>query len=93
MVLYWIQSISYIRFIPNPPIKGQKLLIEYGGYLNESVPQGTHINLSAYFNSTPVIHRKIDLCNDTLKSVGDCPLEAGEFALTKEIGISDALRK
>ncbi|KAI7894188.1 MD-2-related lipid-recognition domain-containing protein [Mucor mucedo] len=84
-------SISYVHFNPNPPVKGQKLFIEYGGYLKERLPKGTRINLIASFNSVPVIHKKINLCEDTLKSVGDCPLEPGRYDLTKEVGISEDL--
>lgn len=89
----WTHSISYIHFNPNPPVKGQILLIEYGGYLKKKLPEGLRINLIASFNSATIIHKRIDLCDDSLKSDGDCLVEPGRYDLTKEIKISEKFRE
>lgn len=78
---------------PNPPVKGQKVLVEYNGHLDEKVPQGSFINLLVNYGSVPIIQERFDLCNDTLKAVGKCPFETGNYKLSTIIDIPDNLRK
>ncbi|KAI9272350.1 ML domain-containing protein [Helicostylum pulchrum] len=82
---------NYIRLNPNPPVKGQKVLVEYGGYLNEKVPQGSFINLLVNYGSIPIIQERFDLCNDTLIAIGKCPFETGNYNLSTRINVPDYL--
>ncbi|KAI8090845.1 hypothetical protein BDF21DRAFT_449850 [Thamnidium elegans] len=78
---------NYIRLNPNPPVKGQKALVEYGGHLNEKVPQGSFVNLLVNYVSVPIIQERFDLCNDTLKVIRKCSFEIGNYNLSTRIDV------
>ncbi|KAG1455638.1 hypothetical protein G6F56_007018 [Rhizopus delemar] len=57
-----ILTIEYIRLNPEIPVKGQKLEIDFKGYLSEQVPEGTKVEIIVKLGLIQLIRKTFDFC-------------------------------
>ncbi|CEP11370.1 hypothetical protein [Parasitella parasitica] len=84
-------KIDYIKLNPNPPIKGQKLNIEFSGYLEEEVPRYSYIDLSVKLGFFEVIRTQIDLCSEVLIHGPSCPVTTGPYHYSTNIMVPSTI--
>lgn len=66
---------------------GKTLTIKASGTLEERIVKGATVNLEVKWGLISLIHQTVDLC-DQLKNVDmECPLEAGDMVLTKQVDL------
>lgn len=66
---------------------GKTLTIKASGTLSEKIVKGATVNLEVKWGLISLIHQTVDLC-DQLKNVDmECPLEAGDMVLTKQVDL------
>lgn len=82
-----ILKIKEVDLSPNPPEPGKTLTIKASGTLSEKIVKGATVNLEVKWGLISLIHQTVDLC-DQLKNVDmECPLEAGDMVLTKQVDL------
>ncbi|KAI9775873.1 MAG: Phosphatidylglycerol/phosphatidylinositol transfer protein [Geoglossum umbratile] len=82
-----ILTIYRIDLKPNPPDRGQTLVIEARGKLREDVEEGAYVNLQVKYGLIRLVHTTADLC-EQIKNVDlKCPLEKGEVVMTKAVDL------
>ncbi|KAF8943869.1 Phosphatidylglycerol/phosphatidylinositol transfer protein [Haplosporangium gracile] len=79
-----LKLVSY-QLNPNPPLKGEVLVIDAEGFLKEDVVQGAVINLIVKIGLIKLLTKKLDFCEESAKIDKPCPLKAGEQFLHHEV--------
>ncbi|KAI5795481.1 phosphatidylinositol transfer protein [Peziza echinospora] len=86
-----ILIIYNIDISPNPPLPGQKLLIKASGRLSETIEKGAYVNLDVKYGYIKLIHQTLDLCENAGQIDQECPVEAGEITIVKEVDLPKAI--
>ncbi|KAI7907477.1 ML domain-containing protein [Cokeromyces recurvatus] len=82
-----ILTIDYISLNPDPPVKGKDLVIDFKGYLSETVPNGTVVEIIVKFGVVKLLQKKFDFC-DKIQEVGEkCPIPQGELLFNKVVSL------
>jgi len=79
-----LKLVSY-QLNPNPPLKGEVLVIDAEGFLKEDVVQGAVINLIVKIGVIKLLTKELDFCEESAKIDKPCPLKAGEQFLHHEV--------
>jgi hypothetical protein len=82
----FILTIDHVDLAPNPPVPGQKLLIEATGNFTQEVGEGAKVTLTVKYGLITLIHMKTDLCEQIKTLDEECPLN-GKKIITKEVDI------
>ncbi|CAO3628606.1 unnamed protein product [Cunninghamella echinulata] len=82
-----ILLIKDITLSPDPPIKGEKLKIEFEGFLKDTVVDGAYVDIKVKFGVVQLLHKKFDFCAEIEKIDEKCPIEKGILAFTKEVDL------
>ncbi|KAI8375323.1 ML domain-containing protein [Choanephora cucurbitarum] len=82
-----ILSIDYIGLNPDPPVKGQDLQIDFKGYLSETVPNGTYVQIVVKYGVVRLIQKKFDLCEKIEEVDEKCPIPQGNLEFTKVVAL------
>jgi hypothetical protein len=86
-------SIDYVNLSPDPPVKGQKLNIDFKGQLSETVPEGTTVDIIVKYGVVRLLTKRFDFC-EQIKNVDEtCPIPEGELAFTKDVDLPKEIRK
>ena len=78
-------KIDKLVFSPDPPVKGQKLTINFTISIFEEVTGGT-ILLEARYNDIPVFKDAFDWC-DVVKDFAPCPTKPGTYSKSATVDI------
>ncbi|KAL7274804.1 Phosphatidylglycerol/phosphatidylinositol transfer protein [Rhizina undulata] len=88
---YDILTIEKVNLTPNPPVPGQKLIIEAHGILNDAIEKGALVEVTVKYHLITLIKERLDLC-DHVSEVGlECPIDEGKMVLTKEVTLPKAI--
>ncbi|KAI8878543.1 hypothetical protein K501DRAFT_258368 [Backusella circina FSU 941] len=80
-------TIDYIHLNPDPPVRGQDLEIDFKGFLSESVPNGTTVEIMVKYGVVKLIQKKYDFC-DVIQQVDEkCPIPEGTLRLHKVVSL------
>ncbi|KAF9153540.1 Phosphatidylglycerol/phosphatidylinositol transfer protein [Linnemannia schmuckeri] len=79
-----LKLVSY-QLNPNPPLKGEVLVIDAEGFLKEDVVNGAKINLMVKVGVIKLLTKELDFCEESAKIDKPCPLKAGEQFLHHEV--------
>ncbi|KAI9279130.1 ML domain-containing protein [Sporodiniella umbellata] len=80
-------TIDYIRLTPEVPARGQKLVIDFKGYLSEQVPEGTKVEIIVKLGVIQLIRKTFDFCEKIQEINEKCPVPQGDLVLHKEIDL------
>lgn len=86
-----ILIIDYIDISPNPPLPGQKLTIKASGRLTESIEKGAYVKVEVKYGYIKLVHQTLDLCENAGQIDLECPVEAGEITIIKEVDLPKAI--
>lgn len=86
-------SIDYVTLNPDPPIKGQNLEIDFKGYLSETVPNGTVVELLVKYGVVKLLQKKFDFCDEIQKVDEICPIPEGDLTFHKQVELPKDIRK
>ncbi|KAF9932135.1 Phosphatidylglycerol/phosphatidylinositol transfer protein [Linnemannia zychae] len=80
-------KIEYVNLNPNPPLKGETLVIDAKGHLSEPVVEGAKISLLVKVGLIKLLTKELDFCEESAKIDKPCPLEAGDHYLYHEVDL------
>lgn len=80
-----ILRIDHVYLTPDPPVKGQDLEIDFKGYLSESVPNGTTVDISVKYGVVFLLKKKFDFCDKIQEVDEKCPIPEGELTFNKVV--------
>ncbi|KAI9371493.1 ML domain-containing protein [Aspergillus egyptiacus] len=80
-----ILEIKSVDLSPNPPKPGQTLKITAEGTLSETIEKGAYVLLEVKYGLITLLRQQPDLCEQLVNVDLECPLEAGNMTLTKEV--------
>ncbi|KAI8990346.1 ML domain-containing protein [Pilobolus umbonatus] len=80
-------TIDYVYLNPDPPVKGEDLTIDFKGYLSESVPNGTTVEVVVKYGLVQLIKKKFDFCDKIQEVDEKCPIPEGELTFTKVVAL------
>ncbi|KAG2199247.1 hypothetical protein INT47_010622 [Mucor saturninus] len=78
-----ILTIDYVTLSPDPPVKGEELTIDFKGYLSETVPNGTTVQVIVKYGVVKLIQKTFDFCEKIEEVDEKCPIPQGELSFTK----------
>ncbi|KAK3826209.1 MAG: phosphatidylinositol transfer protein [Linnemannia gamsii] len=78
-------KIEYVNLNPNPPLKGEVLVIDAKGFLQEDVVEGAKIFLVVKLGLIKLLTKELDFCEESVKINKPCPLKAGDQVLYHEV--------
>ncbi|KAL2834464.1 ML domain-containing protein [Aspergillus cavernicola] len=81
----YILDIKSVDLSPNPPKPGQSLKITASGTLHKRIEKGAYVLLEVKYGLITLVRQRPDLCDQIVNVDLECPLEAGEMSLTKEV--------
>ncbi|KAK3840199.1 MAG: putative phosphatidylglycerol/phosphatidylinositol transfer protein [Linnemannia elongata] len=79
-----LKLVSY-SLNPNPPLKGEVLVIDAEGVLKEDVVEGAKINLIVKVGLIKLLTKELDFCEESAKIDKPCPLKKGQQFLHHEV--------
>jgi hypothetical protein len=82
-----------LKISPDPPQKGQKLIISLVGELNTEVAMGTSLEVSVKFMRIPILKRQLDLCEELAKvadAPAKCPITPGRKEWTYTVDLPES---
>ncbi|KAI8984331.1 ML domain-containing protein [Mycotypha africana] len=80
-------KIDYINLNPDPPLRGTDLEIEFKGFLKETVPEGTKVQIMVKFGVVRLLQKEFDFC-DKIQEIGEkCPIPKGELKFKKVVSL------
>lgn len=68
-------------------LSGEPLTIKASGTLKEVVKNGAMVEVSVKYGLITLIKNKLDLCEHVSEIDLECPIDPGEFTLTKVVDI------
>lgn len=86
-------SIDYVTLSPDPPVKGEDLTIGFKGYLSETVPNGTTVQVIVKYGVVRLLQKKFDFCEKIEEVDEKCPIPKGELTFTKVVALPKEIRK
>jgi hypothetical protein len=76
-----------VDLFPNPPERGANLTITAKGWLDEDVIDGAYVDVVVTFGYIKLISQTYDLCEELPNVNMTCPLQKGDYEITKEVAI------
>jgi hypothetical protein len=89
----FVFSIDYVTLTPDPPVKGQDLNIDFKGYLSETVPNGTTVEILVKYGVVKLLQKKFDFCDKIQEVDESCPIPEGELTFHKVVELPKDIRK
>ncbi|KAI9490663.1 ML domain-containing protein [Zychaea mexicana] len=80
-------EIKDITLNPDPPKAGEKLTVDFKGFLKEQVPEGSTVEVTVKYGVVQLIKKKFDFCQEADKVDEECPIEKGDLQLTKQVDL------
>lgn len=72
---------------PNPPERGANLTITATGWLDDDIVDGAYVDVVVNYGYIRLISQTYDLCEQLPNVDMTCPIERGDYKLTKEVEI------
>ncbi|KAJ1981646.1 hypothetical protein H4R34_001994 [Dimargaris verticillata] len=91
--LYWcgkktdVLTIDSVKLSPDPPHKGQSLLIEGSGRLSEDIVEGSFVDVTVKWGVIVLIRKRYQLCDLAGEIDEKCPVKQGKVTIKKAIDI------
>ncbi|GAN04935.1 phosphatidylglycerol phosphatidylinositol transfer protein [Mucor ambiguus] len=82
-----ILTIDYVALSPDPPVKGEDLQIDFKGYLSETVPNGTVVEIIVKYGVVKLIQKKFDFCDKIQEVDEKCPIPQGDLTFNKVVAL------
>ncbi|KAI9272168.1 ML domain-containing protein [Helicostylum pulchrum] len=82
-----ILTIEYVSLTPDPPVKGEELAIDFKGYLSETVPNGTTVEIIVKYGVVRLLQKKFDFCDKIQEVDEKCPLPEGDLTFSKVVAL------
>ncbi|ORX48849.1 hypothetical protein DM01DRAFT_1409743 [Hesseltinella vesiculosa] len=82
-----ILKIEYIKLNPDPPLRGEKLYINFKGTLKKTVDEGAYALITVKYGVVQLLKKKFDLCKEIKSLDENCPLEEGELTFQKDVDL------
>ncbi|KAI9487665.1 MAG: ML domain-containing protein [Benjaminiella poitrasii] len=80
-------TIDYVSLTPDPPVKGKELEIDFKGYLSETVPNGTYVEIVVKYGVVRLFQKKFDFCDKIQEIDEKCPIPKGDLTFTKVVSL------
>lgn len=80
-------KITSVVLSPNPPQRGQNLTIDASGILKTAIEEGAYVDVEVKYGYIKLISQTYDLCDEVGEVDLKCPLQAGEYKLSKTVEI------
>lgn len=74
-------------------MKGQDLEIDFKGFLSETVPNGTVVEIQVKYGVVKLIQKKFDFCDKIQEMDESCPIPEGELTFNKVVALPKEIRK
>lgn len=68
-------------------MKGEDLQIDFKGYLSETVPNGTVVEIIVKYGVVKLIQKKFDFCDKIQEVDEKCPIPQGELTFNKVVAL------
>ncbi len=78
-----------VELSPNPPQRGVNLTVEAVGHLSQLVEEGAYVDVDVRYGYIKLISQTYDLCSEVGEVDLECPLQKGEYKLSKTVEIPD----
>lgn len=72
---------------PNPPERGTNLTITASGFLDETIKEGAYVDVVVNYGYIKLLTQTYDLCDELPNIDMTCPINKGDYTLTKEVEI------
>lgn len=82
-----ILNLQSVILEPNPPVKGANLTIVAKGYLSQDIADGAYVEVDVRYGFIKLVHETFDICEEITKVDMECPIEAGQQVIMKEVEI------
>lgn len=82
-------TIYLVELSPNPPQRGVNLTVEAVGHLSQLVEEGAYVDVDVRYGYIKLISQTYDLCSEVGEVDLECPLQKGEYKLSKTVEIPD----
>ncbi|KAJ3292122.1 Phosphatidylglycerol/phosphatidylinositol transfer protein [Borealophlyctis nickersoniae] len=86
-----IWHLDYIKITPDPPQRGQPLLIDVKGNLDEKVDKGAYAQVTVKLGIIKLLDSRLDLCDEAKNLNVTCPIEKGEQQITRTVDLPNEL--
>lgn len=80
-------DITLVNLSPNPPDRGTELTITATGIISKTIEEGAYVDVEVRFGYIKLLTKTFDLCEQVGEVDLSCPLEAGEYELSKTVEI------
>lgn len=80
-------DITLVELLPNPPARGANLTVNAIGKVSKTIEEGAYVDVEVKYGYIKLISQTYDLCEQVGEVDLKCPLEAGEYKLTKTVEI------
>ncbi|KFY90649.1 hypothetical protein V500_05054 [Pseudogymnoascus sp. VKM F-4518 (FW-2643)] len=80
-----ILTLEHVNLNPNPPLAGQTLTIEALGTFKEPIGKGAYVVIQVKYGLIKLLSTTADLCEQIKEVDLECPIEAGQTKITKEV--------
>ncbi|CAG8635869.1 5150_t:CDS:2 [Ambispora gerdemannii] len=83
-----ILAIEYITLNPDPPIRGHVLNIKAAGNLNETIDQGSYVDVLVRLGLVQLYKGKLDFCKEIEQNFKlKCPLKKGMHKVDSDVNV------
>lgn len=82
-----ILDLQQLDLSPNPPERGNNLTIIAKGYVSDDIIDGAYVDVVVTFGYIKLISQTYDLCEELPNVDMKCPINKGNYELTKEVEI------
>jgi hypothetical protein len=80
-------KIDLVDLTPNPPARGANLTVSAVGHLHGLVEEGAYVDVDVRYGYIKLISQTYDLCDQVGEVDLECPLQPGEYKLSKIVEI------
>jgi len=87
----FLLTIKKVDLDPNPPQAGKTLTIKATGKLNSRIEKGAYVNLQVKYGLITLVKQTVDLCEQVSNVDLECPLEAGDLDLVKDVELPNQI--
>lgn len=80
-------KLEAVNLDPNPPVRGDNITIDATAYLSVLVEEGAYVEVDVKYGYIKLISQTYDLCDQVGEVDLECPLQPGEYKLSKTVAI------